>query len=67
MPRKKLTEEIADFHKKNNVYGYAVHFPTYTLHYAVLSLTEKEAQDKVKAQHPGLPITYLYQANRIIL
>jgi hypothetical protein len=67
MARKTKIAELKEYHDKNNTYGYAVHFPNYTIRYAVLAITEKEAQEKVKELHPGQPITYLFLANRIIL
>lgn len=67
MPRKKLSEEIAMILKKQDVYGYQVDFGTHNIRYAVLAPSEPEARAKIDALHPGLPITYLYQSNRIIL
>ena len=67
MPRKKLSEEIAKVLAKQNIYGYQVDFGTHNIRYAILAFTEKEARGKVDALHPGKPVTYLYQSNRLVL
>jgi hypothetical protein len=67
MARKKKSEELADILEKNNAYTYRVDMGSYNLRYTILSLTENEASKKVAELHPGKPVTYLSQANRIII
>jgi hypothetical protein len=67
MPRKKKNIEIAEFLALNSAYTYRVDMGKFNVRYTVLALTEKSARDKIAEMHPGKSITYLSQANRIIL
>lgn len=67
MARKTKAAEMLEQLEGNNMYGYKVIFTNYHIRYAVIAATEIDAQKKVKALHPGCPIVYEYQANRIAL